>query len=75
MWNESQNLELPDTFFSLVVKVKHEKKVTLCRRITKYVNGVTATEGLTQPCEFLGLTFLIAFLSLGSYQNSNAPSF
>lgn len=46
-----------------MVKVKSEKRVTQCRRITKYVNGITATEGLTQPCEFMGFTFLIAFLS------------
>lgn len=48
-------------FFSLAVKVKHKKKETECRRITKYVNSITATEGPTQPSEFVDFTFLIHF--------------
>lgn len=44
-----------------MVKVKHNKKETQRRSITKYANSITATEGLTQPCEFVDFTFLIAF--------------
>lgn len=44
-----------------MVKVKHNKKETQRGRTTKYVNSITATEGLTQPNEFVDFTFLIAF--------------
>lgn len=58
-----------------MVKVKYEKKVTQCRRTTEYVNSITAIEGLTQPYESVGFTFLIAVLSPGNYWNSHMLSF
>lgn len=78
MWNESPNWMLPVVFcffFPLVVKVKYEKKVTQCRRTTKYVDSITAIEGLTQPYESVGFTSLIAVLSPGNYWNNSTLSF